>query len=168
MRHADDFLSPATVRTAQASFGGSSDAWRNQTPRSLEEGSPWSAGLTGSVGGEPPSSVLFGLQRAPSLGSLQSASLGSGSSRGSSELYVYGAAQPMSDAERHTLYLEMVRDGARGRGLTPKRLITCLSWSPNPSRGLVPRPGGELRRDEPFAAAAARGRGAARDAGRLF
>jgi hypothetical protein len=54
----------------------------------------------------PPS--LCGLQRGTSLGSLQSGSLGSGSSRGSSELYVYGAAQPMSDAERHTLYLEMV------------------------------------------------------------
>lgn len=55
---------------------------------------------------QPPS--MFSLQRGTSLGSLQSGSLGSGSSRGSSELYVYGAAQPMSDAERHTLYLEMV------------------------------------------------------------
>ena len=87
------------MRTAQASFGGGSDAWRDQTPRSLEKG---------STGGGELQPSLFGLQRANSLGSLQSGSLESGSSRGSSELYVYGAAQPMSDEERHTLYLEMV------------------------------------------------------------
>ena len=92
------------MRTAQASFGGGSDAWRDQTPRSLETGNPWSAGLlAGSTGGGELQPSLFGL-----LGSLQSGSLESGSSRGSSELYVYGAAQPMSDEERHTLYLEMV------------------------------------------------------------
>lgn len=96
------------MRTAQASFGGGSDAWRDQTPRSLETGNPWSAGRTGSTGGGELQPSLFGLQRANSLGSLQSGSLESGSSRGSSELYVYGAAQPMSDEERHTLYLEMV------------------------------------------------------------